>query len=203
MKAKEAFEIYKKVRAHIAAHREEIYTGENWFPEILKQLPGLSMIGPWRAVNDTENSPTFFDKCEDEYFEGYTNDSSDELCTVALDGVFINVWIHFGILSVGCSFGFTDEDGYLNLCGASNVKGPDDPVYRVFKKFVDDEAFYKKLEKLNIYDEGERWVLERNGKQCRYRSLNSLRIENGLDYNFDLEGITTAELQKHENDHIG
>ena len=203
MTTKEAFATYKKVMAFIASHCEEVLSKENWFEDILKQLPGLTMVGFWRGPYEEGNNPSFFDKCQDDYFEGFTNCDNDELCTVTLEGVYMNVWIHYGILSVGCSFGFTDEDGYFNLCYASNIKGPDDPQYRVLKTYVDDQTFYEKLANLNIYDDGERWVLKQNGNEHHYRSLNDLRREMGLDYNLDLEGITVAELQKHENDHIG
>lgn len=203
MTTKEAFSTYKKVMNFIASHCEEVFSNEKYFKDIIKQLPGLTMVGPSRRPYEEGNNPSFFDKCQDDYFKGCTNCDSYDLCTVTLEGVYMNVWKHYGILRVGHSFGFTDEDGYFNLCYANNIKGPDDPQYRVLKTYVDDKAFYEKLTNLNISDDGERWVLKRNGSELRYRSLDDLRSENDLDYQFGLEGITTAELQKHRYDHLG
>lgn len=200
MEKNQAFEKYTQVRNFIKTHCDEISSEKNWFENLIKGLPGLTMVGTWREwgePNKEDDFPSFFDKCLDQYDARFTFWDSGKYCTVTIEGVYMNIWLQYEYLSVSCSFGFTDEDGYFNLYDYSEKS---DSFIFLTNTYIDDHL-HEKLAKLNIYNDGERWVLKRDGSELRYRSLDDLRKENGLDYQFDLEGITVAELQKHRYDY--
>jgi len=135
MTDKEAYKIYKEIERHIAENQED--------RGCLDVLKDTEILVDWHD----SVIPAFtniFDRRLVALFGSGTNTVSDVKCTILHKGVYVNIWEHYGIASVGCPFGFYNDNNEFVICYASNMKNPDEPEY-VIQDTISEEDDRKKL----------------------------------------------------------
>jgi hypothetical protein len=106
MTQKEAYRIYKAFKRHVNKNCDN--------PDTIFGYPELHIVESWHDADNIPSRNNLLDKVVDDAIGGGNNTVSDEITTVEIKGVLMNVWRHYCLCMLACPFLYRNkEENYV------------------------------------------------------------------------------------------